>query len=266
MQAAHFTRKARVMFSRLKKVAAVDQDGAFQSVSDKDKELALSPHDHVNHLEPDDAGPQWADLNGLSCTVGTDDGNFRVSGELGGHPWKAERAPASRDYLVGGELRGRAEIGISAQVTVVIMNRALKELLEKRAYALYTDTLETQVSPVLTEEMRWLALYPEAGWDSLTDAFFHRYAILAERRAHAMSWLTPALADLLMAWPDPAPDDTVPFILMLMRGKAHLRMQALPDNATADFPALIHAVKLLVTASGLAMTAFPDETPGSLKK
>ena len=266
MQAAHFTRKARVMFSRLKKVAAVDQDGAFQSVSDKDKELALSPHDHENHLEPDDAGPQWADLNGLSCKLEAGDGNFRVSGELGGHPWKAERAPASRDYLVGGELRGRAEIGISAQVTVVIMNRALKELLEKRAYALYTDTLETQVSPVLTEEMRWLALYPEAGWDSLTDAFFHRYAILAERRAHAMSWLTPALADLLMAWPDPAPDNTVPFILMLMRGKAHLRMQALPGNAAADLPALIHAVKLLVTASGLAMTAFPDETPGSLKK
>ena len=251
------------MFNRLKKVVAVNKDGAFEADFGKDKDLALAPHDH---LEPGDAGPQWADLNGMSCKVEAGGGNFRVSGNLGGHSWKAERAPASRDYLVGEELRGRAEIGISSQVTVVIMNRALKELLEKRAYALYTDTLETQASPVLTEEMRWLALYPEAGWDSLTDAFFHRYTILAERPAHAMTWLTPALAELLMAWPDPAPDDTVPFILMLMRGKAHLRMQALPDNATADLPALIHAVKLLVTASGLAMTAFPDETPVSLKK
>lgn len=251
------------MFKRLKKVVAVDKDGAFESDFGKDKDLALAPHDH---LEPGDAGPQWADLNGMSCMVEAGDGNFRVSGELGGHPWKVERAPASRDYLVGEELRGRAEIGISAQVIVVIMNRALKELLEKRAYALYTDTLETQASPVLTEEMRWLALYPEAGWDSLTDAFFHRYAILAERRAHAISWLTPPLADLLMAWPDPAPDNTVPFILMLMRGKAHLRMQALPGDAAADLPAVIHAVKLLTAASQSAMAAFSDDAPGSLKK
>ncbi|HQS31326.1 hypothetical protein [Polaromonas sp.] len=212
------------------------------------------------------AGPEWAGLEGVACTVEAGEGTFCVSGELGGHPWRVERAPASRDYLVGEELRGRAEIAINGHVTVVIMNRALKEMLEKRAYSLYTDTLETQASPVLTEEMRWLALYPEAGWDSLSDAFFHRYAILAERRADAMAWLTPELVELLMGWPEPAPDNTVPFILMLMRGKAHLRMQALPHAAVADLPAQIHAVRLLVNASGVAVAAFPDVAPGSVKK
>lgn len=212
------------------------------------------------------AGPEWAGLEGLACTVEAGEGTFCVSGELGGQPWRVERASASRDYLVGEELRGRAEIGINRQVTAVIMNRALKETLEKRAYSLYTDTLETQASPVLTEEMRWLALYPEAGWDSLSDAFFHRYAILAERRADAMAWLTPELVELLMGWPEPPPDNTVPFILMLMRGKAHLRMQALPHAAVADLPAQIHAVRLLVSASEVAVAAFPDVAPGSLKK
>ncbi|OZA99106.1 MAG: hypothetical protein B7X59_04345 [Polaromonas sp. 39-63-203] len=150
------------------------------------------------------AGPEWAGLEGVACTVEAGEGTFCVSGELGGHPWRVERAPASRDYLVGEELRGRA--------------------------------------------------------------FFHRYAILAERRADAMAWLTPELVELLMGWPEPAPDNTVPFILMLMRGKAHLRMQALPHAAVADLPAQIHAVRLLVNASGVAVAAFPDVAPGSVKK
>lgn len=208
----------------------------------------------------------WAGLDGLARVVQAGDGTFCVSGVLDGHPWRLERAPASRDYLVGEELRGKAELGIRGSVTVVIMNRVLKETLEKRAYSLYTDTLETQASPVLTEEMRWLALYPEAGWDSLSDAFFHRYSILAERRADAMAWLTPELVALLMGWPEPAPDNTVSFILMLMRGKAHLRMQALPHAAVADLPAQIHAVRLLVSASEVAVAAFPDVTPGSSEK
>lgn len=245
--------------------------------ADKDESIENQPGQGTDMKSPAagrgntaQAGPEWAGLDGLACTVEAGEGRFGVSGKMGGHPWRVERAPASRDYLVGEELRGRAEIGINAQVTVVIMNRALKETLEKRAYSLYTDTLETQASPLLMEEMRWLALYPEAGWDSLPDEFFHRYAILAERRTDAMTWLTPELVALLMEWPEPAPDNTVPFILMLMRGKAHLRMQALPRAAASDarayLPAQIHAVRLLVSASGLAVGAFSDVAPGSLKK
>ena len=159
-----------------------DKGGSIENESGQGAKLSSFTAGRVNTAQ---VGPEWAGLQGLSCTVEAGEGTFCVNGELVGHPWRLERAPASRDYLVGEELRGRAEIGISPQVTVVLMNRALKETLEKRAYSLYTDTLETQASPVLTEEMRWLALYPEAGWDSLSDAFFHRYAILAERRADA---------------------------------------------------------------------------------
>jgi hypothetical protein len=251
------------VFKRIKHVFTVGKDASIENQPGQGTGMRSSAGIRGNTAQ---AGPEWAGLEGVACTVEAGEGTFCVSGELGGHPWRVERAPASRDYLVGEELRGRAEIAINGHVTVVIMNRALKEMLEKRAYSLYTDTLETQASPVLTEEMRWLALYPEAGWDSLSDAFFHRYAILAERRADAMAWLTPELVELLMGWPEPAPDNTVPFILMLMRGKAHLRMQALPHAAVADLPAQIHAVRLLVNASGVAVAAFPDVAPGSVKK
>lgn len=255
------------MFKRIKHVFTADKGSSIENESGQGAQSGSATAGRVSTTR---AGPEWAGLQGLSCTLEAGEGAFCVHGELAGQPWRLERAPASRDYLVGEELRGRSELGISGQVTVVLMNRPLKETLEKRAYSLYTDTLETQVSPVLTEEMRWLALYPEAGWDSLSDAFLHRYAILAERRADAMRWLTPELVDLLMGWPEPAPDNSVPFILMLMRGKAHLRMQALPyagaSDVAADLPAQIHAVRLLVSASELAVAAFPDVAPDSLKK
>ena len=45
------------------------------------------------------------------------------------------------------------------------MNRPLKESLEKQAYQIYTDQLQTSVDPNLPEEMRWLAMYDEVGWE-----------------------------------------------------------------------------------------------------
>jgi hypothetical protein len=58
------------------------------------------------------------------------------------------------------------------------------------------------------------------------------------------------LADLLTNWPTPAPDDQVPFILMILRGKAYLRMQFTP----ADMPTLEHAAQIFTYAceSGLS--------------
>ena len=62
-------------------------------------------------------------------------------------------------------------------MTLFIINRPLKEDLEKRAYEMYTDTLQTTVDPSLPKEMRWLAMYPETGWQSLPPEFLKRYAV-----------------------------------------------------------------------------------------
>ena len=89
-------------------------------------------------------------------------------------------------------------------MAVLIPNRPLKEALEKRAHEMYTDTLQTTEDPGLPEEMRWLAIYDEAGWGSLPPEFWVRYAVLAEKREQALAWLDPHLAGLLMNWPEPA--------------------------------------------------------------
>lgn len=176
-------------------------------------------------------------------------------GAVGNKPWKIERGPSSRDYIRGEELRGRAELKINDDAAVLIMNRPLKDVLEHRAYKMYTDTLQTTAEPGLPEEMRWLAMYPEVGWDSLSNAFWARYAVMAEHRSDARIWLVPELAELLMSWPEPAPGAQVPFILILLRGKAYLRMQYAP----ADMPTLRHAATVFTSACESAIAGLSTD-------
>ena len=196
----------------------------------------------------------WAATQGLSYLAGRDgvgdvDG-FTLAGKIGNKVWKLQQGCASRNYIHGQELSARAELKLNVDVSVIIINRPLKDTLERHAYEVSTDSLQTTADPSLPEEMRWLALYPEFTWDSLAPEFWMRYAVLAEKREEALAWIDPHLAGLLMDWPEPGPDDHVPFILMIMRGKAYLRMQYTP----ADVPTLEHATKIFAYAcqSGVA--------------
>ena len=115
---------------------------------------------------------QWAGMQGLAYSSRGEGRGFAVEGMVSGKPWRMERGRPSRDFIRGEELRARAELGVRDDVAVLIMNRHLKEELEKRAFALYTDSLQTTVDPNLPEEMRWLAMYEEVGWDSLSTPFW----------------------------------------------------------------------------------------------
>jgi hypothetical protein len=137
------------------------------------------------------------------------------------------------------------------------MNRPLKESLEKRAYAIYTDSLRTTADPSLPEEMRWLAMYDEVGWSSLLPEFWQRYTVLADQREHALAWIDNHLATLLLSWPEPGPDAQAPFILMLLRGKAYLRMQYTP----ADIATLQHAAVTYTSACAAALAGLSTDIP-----
>ena len=253
------------MFQRFKKI--LGQDKAPATAVTTGKQGAVS----VNIDLSDDATAGASELpNPQGVQVdsrwrkGSDLG-FGIQGVLHDKPWKLERAAASRNYISGEEVRGRADIAVDPKATIVIMNRSLKELLEKRAYALYTDSVETEASPTLMEEMRWLALYPEVGWERLPDSFWNCYAVMASDRAQAMAWVTPELAKLLTGWPEQATNANVPFILMVMRGKAHLRMQLTPTGANT----LDHISHVFTAAAQSALDVFSyssSESAALLKK
>lgn len=226
------------MFERLKKV--------FNTTDKLEAGLSALP------AEPQDAASDWAKARGFSHSGFGGGRGFRVEGEVGSKPWKLERGRSSRDYIRGDELRARAELKVNDDAAVLIMNRALKEELEIKTYEMYTDTLQTTADPSLPEELRWLAMYAEVGWDSVSSAFWKRYSVLADQKAYAQAWLSPSLADLLMSWPEPSPSAQMPFMLMLLRGKSYLRMQYTP----ADIPTLDHATKIFTGSCESALQGF----------
>jgi hypothetical protein len=196
---------------------------------------------------------EWASQHGYALSTRSDGRGYQLDGKIAGRPWRMEQGKPTRDFIRGHELRARAEMGLNDEVSVLIINRALKVELDRRAYSLYTDSLQTTVDPNLPEEMRWLALYEEYAWERVGEAFFEQYAVLAERVEHAVNWLTPELAQILMSWP--LDDPTAPKILMLLRGKVYLRMQV----AEQDMPTVEHAAQVFTTACELAYAKFSTD-------
>jgi hypothetical protein len=192
---------------------------------------------------------EWAATQGLGFSVQGAGGAMALEGRVGGKRWRMEIGRSTRSFIHGEELRARAQLDIREDLAVLAMNRPLKEALDKQAYAIYTDSLRTMADPSLPEELRWLSMYDEVGWDNLPAPFWQRYSVLAERREDAMAWIEPALADLMLAWPQPGLAAQVPFVLMLLRGKVYLRM----EYNQADVATLQHAAAIFTGACEAAL-------------
>ena len=176
---------------------------------------------------------EWAGTQGFGLSIKPGGKGFGLDGQVQDRPWRLECGKPSRDFIRGEELRVRAELGVREYAAILVMNRPLKDALEKRAYALYTDSLQTTVDPRLPEEMRWLAMYEEVGWESAPPEFWNWYSVLAENKDDAVALIDDDLARELLGWPLANPQ--VPVILMMLRGKAYLRMEGSQhDMATMD--------------------------------
>ncbi|HEX2543712.1 MAG TPA: hypothetical protein VHL79_02465 [Ramlibacter sp.] len=227
------------MFDRIRK--------AFQRETKERTDAAPSSHGSLHAPVS-----EWAASRNMSFSAGTLGSAMTMQGKVGGRPWKMELGKPSRDYISGQELRARAELAVFEDVGAMIINRPLKEALERRAYSMITDTLQTTADPRLPEEMRWLAMYDEIGWEGPPQEFWERYAVLADKREHALAWVDDHLVDLIMAWPEPAPLPQVPFMIVLLRGKCYLRMQYLgAETVTLD-----HATSVFTSACESAIGAF----------
>lgn len=191
----------------------------------------------------------WAAAQGIAYQSRPEGATFSLAGTTAGKLWKLGCGAPTRDFIKGRELLARAALDLPEDIALLVVNRALKETLERRTYSLYTDSLQTTVDLHLPLEMRWLAMYQETGWTDLPKAFSNRYAVVAEHRAHAAAWLNADLIELLMSWPDPGPDARTPFVLMIKDGKAYLRMEYRP----ADLPTLAHAAAIFTAACDCAV-------------
>jgi hypothetical protein len=193
---------------------------------------------------------EWASRHGFAFSDQA--GGFAIEGPVAGKPCRIEVGAPSRAYMQGDELRARVDLGTHPDVLLMVMNRPLRDSLEKQAYSMYTDTLQTSIGSSMPEEMRLLAMFEEAGWDGMPRVFWSRYTLVADDRANAVAWMDASLSQQLLEWPEPAPSAEQPFLLMLQRGRIYLRMQ----NGPAQ-PSLQHVVQVLAAAGENALRAFP---------
>jgi hypothetical protein len=233
------------MFQSLKKAFGLNKDQLDKPASElKASQLSHSEYSKVS---------EWASLQGFTTSERGDSKGFHVFGKVGDKPWRIEQGRPSRDFIKGLELRARGEMQVREDVSLMILTRSLKNDLEKRAFSLYTDSLQTIADPHLPEEMRWLSMYEEVGWESLGNAFLDQYAILADDKEHASAWLTPQLARQLMAWP--STETGVPCVLMVLRGKIYLRMQI----SEGDLRTLEHATRVFTSACESAIASLTTD-------
>jgi hypothetical protein len=195
----------------------------------------------------------WASRHGLTFSGPTPTRCFSIAGRMDGIAWRMDLGLPSRRFIQGQELRARADLGLPENIAVIVMNRQLKTELDKQVYQNYTHSLQTRMDSALPEELRWLAMYDEVAWPGLGDAFWSRYAVLAQQQGHAEAWLNEGLAQLLLQWPVPGFTDKTPLLLMLIKGRVHLSMACEPH----DLPIIRHAADVLRGAAQSARSCWP---------
>ena len=207
----------------------------------------------MGHSFPANSISEWAGNHAMSYVGPTASRQYQLSGEFGGKPWTIERRIASRAFIKGDELNGRAALNVLSSPVVIVMNRSLKESLEKQAYEIYTDPVRTLAEPSLSEEMRWIALYPECPQFSVSRDFHQAFSVLAADAVDATRWVSDELIQLVLACRLNCRD--TPFVLMMLRGKVYLQLEM---SMTCDeLAALSNSVDIFRLASTSALRHFP---------
>jgi hypothetical protein len=144
---------------------------------------------------------------------------FVIEGRLGAVPWRLEWGPSQRSYLEGNELRLRAELGLPKDLQVLVLNRALQEMLETAVFDQYVEGVQTRIDTETPPEMRWLVMFPKlepAEMGHLQE----RFVAVSSIRNWLIQWLEGPLSVALGAT-NLGP--SAPIVMMIGRGRLTLR-------------------------------------------
>jgi len=181
-------------------------------------------------------GREWDELSAWASSrqydfrpVRGDEGGFIVEGRLGALPWRLEWGPSQRPYVDGAELRIRAELGLDADVQVLVLDRLLQATVEKAMFDEYVEGVQTRIDDQTPPEMRWLVMFPKLSGTEL-GALRERFSAVAPVKTWLLGWLEGPLTPALLAAPLTAGQ---PMALMVARGRLTLRT-ALPEPLPSD--------------------------------
>ena len=145
--------------------------------------------------------------------------------------WRVEWGDSQRPYIIGRELRFRAETGIPPDVQLILLSRVLAQTLESEVFSSFTNPMQTQIDNTLPEEMRWLAMHPQV--DLPADSVLsRRYALFANAEQVVAHFLDPetsrALEEAALSWWS----DSLVLVVTLNRGMLTARMAGQPLAAS----------------------------------
>jgi hypothetical protein len=209
---------------------------------------------------------EWARHNKLKYKREQEGEGFVIAGGMESKPWRLEWGPPQRQYIDGHELRLRMELGLSPNLQVLLISQPLLETLERQAFERFTESTQTVIDANTPEEMRWLAMFPKVPYKASKEVR-SRFGLVSSAQAEAASWVEGALAkqleEAMLGFLKIEP----PFVLMLLRGRAYLRMQ-LPEPevrlVTQAVGLFEVAVLQALRVAGLGAEGSPDwPTTGS---
>ncbi|MCF8205715.1 MAG: hypothetical protein K9J82_11600 [Methylotenera sp.] len=187
----------------------------------------------------------WAESRGAEFTLAEDAQGFQIDQrQASPGPLRIEWGASQRGYIPGFELRMRCEMGLHAELQLMIMCHSLMDQLEHTIFEAYTDTLKTRADADLPEEMRWLVMFPKFT-PTHSQILRERYGIVGVTSDLAGSWVESDLGEVLVQ----ASQDLLPeghrFVLMCLRGNLYLRT----EMAEPELPQVQALVRLLESAA-----------------
>lgn len=223
--------------------------------------------------------PEGADARALSSWAKAHGHIFKtVRNERGGvvecrdadRAWRLEWGDPQRRYIDGSELRLREEIGLSSDVQAMLISRSLATRLESDVFDRYTEAMQTQIDHNLPEEMRWLAMFPRVSFGE-GKGLKARFQLQSPASGMAQAWLEGELSDALLRAAEGVLRADPAFVMLLLRGRLYLRMQALKVDtelleAVNDlFGVAARRVRVVAAAAGRASAAqvSPSEWPST---
>lgn len=181
-----------------------------------------------------EAFAKWSRASQLQIRSAREAEGLVIDGATDGVPWRLEWGPSQRPYVLGPELRIRAEVPVPHDLQVLVLNQVLQEAIEKTMFEQFVEGVQTRIDTETPAEMRWVVMYPKLGKAELAD-LRDAFAAVASNKPWLLAWLQGPLAAALLALPL-APTNA--FVLMIGRGRITLRTECEEASPQAFEPVL----------------------------
>jgi hypothetical protein len=166
----------------------------------------------------------WAHDEKMVFSGSEDATGFWIEGGLESRPWRLEWGSPQRQYIKGAELRIRIDMGVAAELQMLLLSKKLFDSLEHNAFESFTETTQTLIDTNLPEELRWLVMFPTANYQAVK-AVRSRLHLLGSSPLEAAHWIEGVLAKQLELALSTFLIQDIPFLIMVLGSRVYLRMQ-----------------------------------------